>query len=98
MMWARVKDKAENSLKSLSFKNLYLMRPAYIQPVKGVKPSYMMYSILGPLYPLLKRLFPGHVMTTQDLGQAMINAVLHGMDKQTLESKDISLLAKGIEN
>jgi uncharacterized protein YbjT (DUF2867 family) len=94
MMWARVKGKAENSLKAFPFKNLYLMRPAYIQPVKGVRPSYFMYKVLKPLYPLLKRLFPKYVTNTEEVGQAMINAVLHGAEKQTLENKDLIQLAK----
>ena len=94
MMWARVKGKAENSLKSFPFKNLFLMRPAYIQPVKGVKPTLTMYKILGPFYPLWRRLFPKYVTTTEEVGQAMINAVLYGAAKQTLENKDIIQLAK----
>lgn len=94
MMWARVKGKAENSLKSFPFKNVYLMRPAYIQPIKGVKSSYLMYKVLGPIYPLLKRLFSKYVTNTEEVGQAMINAVLYGADRQTLENKDIIQLAK----
>jgi hypothetical protein len=70
------------------------MRPAYIQPLKGVKPSYFMYKVLKPLYPLLKRLFPKYVTNTEELGQAMINAVLYGAEKQTLENKDLIQLAK----
>jgi hypothetical protein len=69
------------------------MRPAYIQPLKGVKPSYFMYKVLKPFYPLLKRLFPKYVTNTEELGQAMINAVLHGAEKQTLENKDLIQLA-----
>ncbi len=94
MMWARVKGKAENSLKSFPFKDLYLMRPAYIQPVKGVKPSYFMYKVLRPIYPLLKLFFPKYVTNTGELGQAMINAVLYGSARKTLENKDIIQLAK----
>ena len=94
MMWARVKGKAENRLKSFPFKHVYLMRPAYIQPIKGVKSSYFMYKVLGPIYPLLKRLFPKYVTNTEEVGQAMINAVLHGADRQTLENKEIIQLAK----
>jgi uncharacterized protein YbjT (DUF2867 family) len=94
MMWARVKGKAENSLKSFPFKRLYLMRPAFIQPVKGVKPSYFMYKVLRPLYPLLRRLFPKYVTNTAEVGQAMIHAVLYGAEKQTLENKDLIQLAK----
>ncbi len=94
MRWARVKGKAENSLKSFPFKGLYLMRPAYIQHRKGVKPSYVFYRIFAPLYPLLRFLFPKMVTNTEEVGRAMINAVLFGTDKQTLENRDIIALAK----
>lgn len=94
MMWARVKGKAENSLKKFPFKNLYLIRPAFIQPLKGVKASYFFYKIFSPLYPLWKKLFPKYVTTTEEVGLAMINAVLYGTDKQIWETRDINLLAK----
>jgi uncharacterized protein YbjT (DUF2867 family) len=93
MMWARVKGKAENSLEKFPFKNLYLMRPAYIQPVKGVQARLAMYKILGPLFPLWKFLFPNLVTTTEEVGLAMINAVLYGYDKKTLENRDMIRLA-----
>jgi len=93
MMWARVKGNAENSLKKVPFKNLYLMRPAYIQPVKGVQARLTMYKILGPLFPLLKFLFPNLVTTSEEVGLAMINAVLFGYEKQTLENRDMIRLA-----
>jgi len=93
MMWARVKGKAENSLKEFSFKKLYLMRPAYIQPVKGVRSRLSMYKILGPLFPLWKFLFPKNVTTSEEVGLAMINAVLFGYEKQTLENRDMIRLA-----
>lgn len=47
-----------------------------------------------PLYPLLKRLFPKYVTNTEEVSQAMINAVLYGVEKQTLENKDLIQLAK----
>lgn len=94
MRWARVKGKAENSLKSFPFKDLYLMRPAYIQHRKGVRPSYVFYRIFAPVYPLLRSLFPRMVTDTEEVGRAMINAVLYGSEKQTLENKHIIELAK----
>lgn len=92
-MWARVKGLAENSLKTLPFRAVYLFRPAYVQPVKGVRTTYTWYKFLKPLYPLWRLLFPRFVITTAEMGQAMINAVLYGSEKQTLESRDIKRLA-----
>ena len=94
MRWARVKGKAENSLKSFPFKGLFLMRPAYVQHRKGVRPSFMFYRIFAPVYPLLRFLFPKTVTNTEEVGRAMINAVLFGAEKQTLENRDIIELAK----
>lgn len=93
MMWSRVKGKAENALNTYPFKNLYLMRPAYIQPMKGVKTRLKMYKYLGPLYPVWRFLFPKGVTNTEEVGKAMINAVLYGYEKQTLENSDIIRLA-----
>lgn len=96
-MWARVKGEAENVLKTFSFKKLFLMRPGYIQPVKGVKSKTKLYSIMyvifGSLYPVWKRLFPKIVSTSEEIGLAMVHAVLHGYEKETMESIDIVELA-----
>lgn len=96
-MWARVKGEAENVLKTYPFKSLFLMRPGYIQPVKGVKSKTRLYSLLyffmGSLYPLWKRLFPKMVSTSEEIGLAMIHAVLHGYEKETMESIDLVTLA-----
>ena len=54
MRWARVKGKTENELLRLLFKAVYMLRPGYIQPLKGVKsktPLYQgVYVVLGWLY------------------------------------------------
>ena len=94
MMWARVKGRTENALKEYPFKNLYLMRPAYIQPMKGVKTRLKIYRVMGPLYPVWRFLFPKVVTNTIEVGLAMINAVLYGYEKQTLENSDIIKLAR----
>ena len=53
---------------------------------------------MSPFYPFLRFLFPKYISNTAEVGQAMINAVLYGVDRQVLESKDIIKLAKrGIE-
>jgi uncharacterized protein YbjT (DUF2867 family) len=94
MMWARVKGKAENVLKDYPFKNLYLMRPGYIQPVKGVTTRLKFYRYLGPLYPVLRIIFPKNITNTEEVGKAMIHAVLYGYEKQILVNSDIIKLAK----
>ena len=92
-MWARVKGKTENDLLKL-FKNAFMFRPGYIQPTKGLKNAYKIYTFTAPFYPILKKLFSKHVCTLQDLGLAMINCTLHGYEKTILENVDIAQAAK----
>jgi hypothetical protein len=96
VMWARVKGAAENALLRMPFKGAYMFRPAAIQPLHGIRSrttSYRIaYTIMSPLLPLLRRLFPQYITTTEKLGRAMIAVAKHGAPKQVLESKDINEL------
>jgi uncharacterized protein YbjT (DUF2867 family) len=87
--WARVKGKTENDLLKLPFKDVYLFRPGYIQPIKGLKHTYKMYKILYPLYPLFEKLFPKYIGTLEEIGNSMINVSLNGYEKNVLECVDI---------
>ena len=94
VMWARVKGRTENALLALPFKAAYMFRPAYIQPLDGIRSSTRWYRVayaaIAPLYPLLKRLFPDAVTTTAQLGRAMLAAARHGFDRPVLETRDIN--------
>ena len=96
IMWARVKGKIENRLLML-FDAAYLFRPAYIQPLKGVRSRTFLYraayAIVGPLYPILRRVFPGQVTTTENLGRAMIQVAAVGSPKQIIDTRAINELA-----
>jgi len=94
IMWARVKGKTENDLLKLGFKAVYMFRPGYIQPTKGLKNAYKIYKVLAPLYPIWKTIFPKYVCTLEDLGQSMINCTLFGYDKRILSNLDITKSAK----
>lgn len=87
--WARVKGKTENDLLTLPFKDVYLFRPGYIEPIKEQKKSYKFYKFFSPIYSLLEKLFPKYVGTMKELGQSMINVTLNGYDKRVLEVVDI---------
>jgi uncharacterized protein YbjT (DUF2867 family) len=95
-MWARVKGRTENALLALPFQ-AYMFRPGYIQPLHGVRsrtPWYRLaYAIGAPLYPVLKRLFPAAVTTTEQIGRAMIAVARHGAPKRVLDSRDITAAA-----
>ena len=88
-MWARVKGQAEKSLEDFAFRKLYVFRPGYIHPVGGEKHRLFFIRIMSPFYPILNKLFPGYVTTTEEFGQAMLNAVLNESEKQVFENKDI---------
>jgi uncharacterized protein YbjT (DUF2867 family) len=94
MMWARVKGKTENALLQMPFKAKYMFRPAYIQPLHGVRTKTKWYgaayAMMGPLYPVWKLLFPRYVTTTECIGRAMLNVAKRGAPKSVLENQDIN--------
>ena len=96
-MWARVKGRTENALLRLPFKAAFMFRPGYIQPLKGVRSKIRwyqaFYTVLGPAYPILRRLAPKYVTTTVNLGRAMIQVAASGYPRQILGTKDINLAA-----
>jgi len=93
-MWARVKGKTESDLMKLPFKKVFAFRPGYMHPTKGLKNTNPYYKYISWMYPMLRAVFPGGVSTLAELGQAMINVVRFGYEKQVLEVKDIVALAK----
>jgi uncharacterized protein YbjT (DUF2867 family) len=92
-MWARVKGKTENSLLRLPFKAAYMFRPGFIEPLHGVRSKTASYRVLyllaKPLLPLLRWSFPNSVLTTDQIGLAMLVVARQGASKQILESRDI---------
>ena len=92
-MWARVKGRTENALLRLPFAAAYMFRPALIQPLDGIQSktaSYrVLYTFTKPLLPLLRMAFPNYVLTTRQIGLAMLAVAKHGYAKRILETKDI---------
>jgi uncharacterized protein YbjT (DUF2867 family) len=97
-MWARVKGKTENALLRLPFKGAYMFRPGIIQPLHGIKSSTPLYNVfytLGkPLLPLLRLVIPDQILTTEQVGRAMLAVAKHGFSKQILKIKDIQAASK----
>ncbi|WP_199121051.1 NAD-dependent epimerase/dehydratase family protein [Pedobacter sp. ASV28] len=94
VMWARVKGKTENTLSKMAFRQIYHFRPGLMKPTEGQKNVKGYYKILGKMYGFFKLLFPNHVSTMNEVGQAMINSITIGYPKQILEVTDIKTLAK----
>jgi uncharacterized protein YbjT (DUF2867 family) len=86
-MWARVKGATGNALLELPL-DVYLFRPGYIQPRHGITSRTrwyrLMYAVTTPLYPVLKRLFPGQVSTTEQIGRAMLRVTRDGGPSRVL--------------
>jgi uncharacterized protein YbjT (DUF2867 family) len=97
-MWARVKGRTENALLRLPLA-AYMFRPGFIQPMDGIESktaSYrIFYKVLSPLMPLLRRALPNQVLTTREIGQAMLAIVRHGYAKRILETRDIRAVVSG---
>lgn len=97
-MWARVKGRTENAVRRLPFKATYAFRPAAIVPTNGERSKNasirFFYSALGWLLLPLRGLARGYVLTTEDVGQAMLNVVRVGWPKPVLEPQDILAAGK----
>jgi uncharacterized protein YbjT (DUF2867 family) len=97
IMWARVKGKTENALLRMPFAAAYMFRPGFIEPAHGEISRTKLYRVLftfaKPLRPLLRRAFPNQILTTEEIGRAMLNLVTHHYPKHILEIKDIRAAA-----
>ncbi|MGA9917452.1 NAD-dependent epimerase/dehydratase family protein [Paraburkholderia sp.] len=97
-MWARVKGKTENALQRLPFKAVYLFRPGVIEPLNGARSKTrgyrLFYTVAKPFLSTLRALFPNHILSTEDIGQAMLAVARHGAPKAVLEVADIRALCR----
>jgi uncharacterized protein YbjT (DUF2867 family) len=93
-MWARVKGRTENALLALPFKAAYMFRPAAIQPLHGARSKTsayrVIYALLKPIMPLLKRAWPQYVTTTEQIARAMLRVAREGAPMRVLETPDIN--------
>ena len=92
-MWARVKGRTENTLLSLPFRAAYMFRPGAVIPLHGIRSSTrwynVMYAVTKPIYPILRRLAPTMVTTTEELARAMLAVARNGYSTHILEMADI---------
>ncbi len=97
-MWARVKGQTENALLRLPFKAAYMFRPGAILPMHGIRPKSRFYRaayvVAAPILPVIRALFPKYVITTEQVGRAMIAVAKGGAEKKLLENRDISAIAE----
>ena len=95
VMWARVKGKTENMVLKMGFKDAYAFRAGAILPTKGVKSKtklyHIMYLILTPFNPLLRRL--NSITTSERLGKAMLSLTKNPQNEKIVYNRDINLIA-----
>src|SRR5262245_54537367 len=98
LMWARVKGRTENALRRLPFKAAYAFRPGLIQPLHGIRSKTRAYRVFymmsAPILPLARRLLPNTIVTTEQVGQAMLNVARRGWPAPILEQRDIAVAAR----
>ena len=98
-MWARVKGRLENALLRLPFR-AYMFRPGFIMPLHGIRSKTrayrILYAILKPVSPLLRWAFPRQVLTTEEIGSAMLTVARHGTTKRVLETGDLRELVNSV--
>jgi hypothetical protein len=96
-MWARVKGRTENDLLAL-FPAAIMIRLAALRPMHGERSKALggdvLLTVLSPLWPVLQWLWPSGVITTEELGRAMIFAARTGSPKRVLESADLVALGR----
>ena len=92
--WARVKGKTENDLAKLPFKKVYAFRPGFIKPIKGLKRINPLYKYVNWMFPIGKAIYPDGFNTLEEIGLSMIGLAGKDYNKEIINGKDISLLAK----
>jgi uncharacterized protein YbjT (DUF2867 family) len=97
LMWARVKGKTENALFKMPFAAVYVFRPGFIQPLHGIQSRTTLYRVLyaalKPAFPWLRSRFPEHILTTEQIGRAMLAVARRGAPKHILGTRDIGAAA-----
>lgn len=94
--WARVKGRTENALLAMDMR-AYMFRPGWIRPMHGAvsrtRAYRVIYALTSWLYPLVHRIAPDQVTTTELLGRSMLAVVrLEGAGPHILSSRDINRL------
>ena len=91
-MWARVKARTEVEVIK-TFPNGYGFRPGFVQPTHGATSRTRLYrvayALTAPLVPLLSRLAPRYVTSTDRLGRAMLRAARTGLPTHIVENADL---------
>jgi uncharacterized protein YbjT (DUF2867 family) len=96
-MWAQVKGRTEEALLEL-FPNAIMIRLGALRPLHGegttTPAGKVLLAVFAPLWPILQWLWPKGVITSEELGRAMILAARQSGPKRVLESADLVALGR----
>jgi uncharacterized protein YbjT (DUF2867 family) len=96
-MWARVKGRTENDLLAL-FPAAIMIRLGALRPMHGERSKApggrLLLALVSPVWPILQWLWPNGIITTEELGRAMIEAAREGGPKRVLESADLIVMGR----
>jgi len=88
-MWARVRGETENALLATSL-DAYVLRPGFIQSRHGATSRTTLYRLLyrvfGLFYPVLRRVAPKYVSSTEQIGLAMLGIARRGAPERIMYS------------
>ena len=91
-MWAQVKKRTEDALLAL-FPNAYMFRIGALRAMHGevskTRWTRILYAVFRPLWPLVRVIASGSIITTEQLGRAMIRVARHGAPTRVLENRDL---------
>jgi uncharacterized protein YbjT (DUF2867 family) len=97
-MWARVKGRTENALIALGFKGAYMFRPGIIQPMHAVRSKTaayrVTYDLARPLFGIIRTFWPRSIVTSVEVGLAMLGVARRGHARAILEVPDIQDAAR----
>ena len=97
-MWARVKGRTENALIAAGFKGAYMFRPGVIRPMHAVQSKTalyrLIYTLATPVFGLLKLVSPRSLVTSVEVGQAMLTVARSGYPRPILEVADIQVAGR----
>jgi len=97
-MWARVKGVTENALIALGFRGAYMFRPGVIQPMHAVRSKTtayrVAYVIAKPLFGIIRTFWPQSIVTSEEVGRAMLGVARRGYARAILEVPDIQVAAR----
>ncbi len=93
-LWMRVKGKTEQALLALPIKQAVMFRPLAVQAVNSEVAKNGLYRVAfllaTPIISIARKFFPERIVTTEQMGRAMLSVAKHGSDKRVFESVDIA--------